>query len=1054
MSQTNRIVIQFVQNGAANVTTSLRRIGAAAKASANGVGFLQQSLLGLSAGFLAKKIFDEVDAYTNLQNRLTLVTRNQRELATVQQELFEVSQRTRTGIEVNASLFNRLATSTTDLKLSYRELFDITETLNKAIQIGGSTSLEASAGLIQLSQGLASGTLRADELRAVIEQLPGVADIIARKLDSNRAGLRTLGAQGKITSQIMISAFQEAREEIAVRFSKVLISPRSALTLLTNSLTNFFGKLSSSTGLTAGFGNAVLKVSKFLDILTYGLRGLIASIQANAEKAAIAGFAFRVLAAIFAVIITIKIASFFYMLAVAVVAPLAGVVSLVGALKALAILLTIITSFGLGTWLYSNFKIVQFVADSVITAFQAVWAALSAAAIDIKTIFTTVFDAIGDGFMAMVSLVSGEIEKLIKKIESVTNIPLASGLFTGLKTIFSNTQSPANSIIPGFAQEMAKNKERYDKELQLIVDVRDLNDAKRAANFSKGGANDAQSSWQAVLADAAAMGSSAIDSALIGGFDDLTAALKKWGDEAKAAGLITKEQLDLLMNTPDAVQGAAASMAEYEATQRKGARSLVMFTDSLKLELELLNKTSEERQAAKSQMEAEKLLIEAIYEANTDALQATVLYRDALAAIDALKQGQLEKAATDEMDEYRKSVNETTDALVTEVQALEDLTQESSRAQEILTFSADANKAFGQSSSKAAEALATFIALLDRRDAATKFRDDIKKATQEQEELQKSVDELVADLRLENQALSDLSQSSDDARKSLEFAAKANLLFGEGTDAAVLALAEFNALLEENTNLQRLRDDAKKAEDDKESAKTSIGSSLSDLKQQREALLTFSSSTDRARTSLEFAAKANLAFGATSDIAKEKIREFNDLLDQTEALETYRKIVEEISQNIAQSFEDVIFGAKSVEEAIEDMVKNVAKMIFNQLVTQQIAGFLTSFAGGPGTAGGKAIGLAGFLGFANGGVINSPTFLGLANGMPAIGGESGPEAIVPLPDGRQIPVAIRGGSNGVMGGQQNVTNINMKISTPDADSFRRSSRQISDDLRMQMRGRR
>lgn len=183
--------------------------------------------------------------------------------------------------------------------------------------------------------------------------------------------------------------------------------------------------------------------------------------------------------------------------------------------------------------------------------------------------------------------------------------------------------------------------------------------------------------------------------------------------------------------------------------------------------------------------------------------------------------------------------------------------------------------------------------------------------------------------------------------------------------------------------------------------------------------------------------------GVHVDLAKFKTMEFKQALDRLAEDERLRRMFEDIGSTIASVFETIVFQLDSVEDAIEDMVKNVAKMVFNTLVTQQIAGFFTSIIGA---------GFGGARGFAMGGVIDRPTFLGFADGSPAYGGESGPEAVVPLPDGRQIPVMLRGGEGG--GGQQNITNINMTVKTPDADSFRRSSRQISDDLQSQLRRRR
>jgi phage-related minor tail protein len=73
--------------------------------------------------------------------------------------------------------------------------------------------------------------------------------------------------------------------------------------------------------------------------------------------------------------------------------------------------------------------------------------------------------------------------------------------------------------------------------------------------------------------------------------------------------------------------------------------------------------------------------------------------------------------------------------------------------------------------------------------------------------------------------------------------------------------------------------------------------------------------------------------------------------------------------------------------------------------------------------------------FAQGGVIASPVTFPLGGGRTGLAGEAGPEAILPLargPDGR-LGVRSDGGRS---------VAITMNISTPDAESFRRSETQI------------
>ncbi len=109
--------------------------------------------------------------------------------------------------------------------------------------ISGASAQEASAGLIQLSQGLASGTLRGDELRSVLEQLPKVADVIAQSLGITRGELRTFGEQGLITAEQVTTAFLEAGDELDRQFKQTAPTLGQAVVGLQNSFVEFGGAI-------------------------------------------------------------------------------------------------------------------------------------------------------------------------------------------------------------------------------------------------------------------------------------------------------------------------------------------------------------------------------------------------------------------------------------------------------------------------------------------------------------------------------------------------------------------------------------------------------------------------------------------------------------------------------------------------------------------------------------------------------------------------------------------------------------------------------------------
>lgn len=232
---------------------------------------LQRALRVAGVSFAVRQVVDLADSFTNLQNRLRVVTGSQAELQRVTQQLLEVSNRSRSSFESTTELYSRLALATRELGISDKELLQVTESINKAIILSGASAKEANNGLIQLSQGLASGRLTGDELRSTLEQLPVVADVIAKRLGVTRGELRKLGAEGKITSSEIIAAFQDAREELDTKFAKTVPTLGQSFVVLRNNVVAFVGRLNEGTGALRLFGAAIRFVGENIDPLVKSL---------------------------------------------------------------------------------------------------------------------------------------------------------------------------------------------------------------------------------------------------------------------------------------------------------------------------------------------------------------------------------------------------------------------------------------------------------------------------------------------------------------------------------------------------------------------------------------------------------------------------------------------------------------------------------------------------------------------------------------------------------------------------------------------------------------
>jgi tape measure domain-containing protein len=254
--------------------------------------------------------------FVELENRIRFVTSSEAELVAVTSELFKVSQETRGSFKATALIYARLALTSTELGRSQAELIRFTKSLNQAIILSGASAVEARNAIIQLSQGLASGALRGDELRSVLEQLPFVARLIAKELGTSLGGkefealsegaigkLRELGAEGKITADIVFNALGNAAEELDTAFAQTIPTIGQAFQVVSNSILEFVGTSDKAVGISEFLARSLIILAQNIEQFARGAiaagTALAVAFVSRGINAAIAGLA-RLAVAIFA----------------------------------------------------------------------------------------------------------------------------------------------------------------------------------------------------------------------------------------------------------------------------------------------------------------------------------------------------------------------------------------------------------------------------------------------------------------------------------------------------------------------------------------------------------------------------------------------------------------------------------------------------------------------------------------------------------------------------------------------------------------------------------
>lgn len=238
--------------------------------AANSFGTSIKALAGYMAGLVTiNAAITKIDAYTGLQNRLKLVTNNQAELNKATEDTFQIAQRTYSAWDSVLQVYQRFSDNAKTLNLNMDETARLTETVSKAVAISGASAEAADASLVQFGQALASGTLRGDELNSVMEQTPALAKAIAQGMGITVGELRSVAAQGKITSKEIVKALKNVQDDVDTLFAKTDITIGQSLTLLSNEITKFVGEASQGSGAAQALSGSIKILAGNLESISY-----------------------------------------------------------------------------------------------------------------------------------------------------------------------------------------------------------------------------------------------------------------------------------------------------------------------------------------------------------------------------------------------------------------------------------------------------------------------------------------------------------------------------------------------------------------------------------------------------------------------------------------------------------------------------------------------------------------------------------------------------------------------------------------------------------------
>ncbi|UXN60907.1 tape measure protein [Phyllobacterium zundukense] len=239
---------------AQSYSQKLDQIAKKQAAFGSGVGsFIKGGVAGIAAGVSVGALKDLLDTNTRITNALKQAGLAGTALDNVYGQLATAAKATGSNFESLASLYGRVSIASKELGISQSDVLEFTKRMAFGLKASGTDAQQASDGIRQLTQSMASGVLRGDEFNSVMENLPDVARSIASGMGVTVGELRGMAEEGQLTAKKVFEAYMKGSADVEERAKLTSTTISGAFQNIGTALVEAAGEFDTATGASKRF---------------------------------------------------------------------------------------------------------------------------------------------------------------------------------------------------------------------------------------------------------------------------------------------------------------------------------------------------------------------------------------------------------------------------------------------------------------------------------------------------------------------------------------------------------------------------------------------------------------------------------------------------------------------------------------------------------------------------------------------------------------------------------------------------------------------------------
>lgn len=175
--------------------------------------------IGASVGL--KKLIELSDQMTSTTARLSFLVDDGGSVDELEAKIMASAQRSRAAYLDTASAIASMGANAGAAFSSNDELIAFMEQVNRQFTIGGASAQGQAAAMLQLTQAMAAGALRGEELNSILENAPGIARAIEQYMGIAEGSIKQYAQEGQVTAEVVKNALFSVADETNAKFESM-----------------------------------------------------------------------------------------------------------------------------------------------------------------------------------------------------------------------------------------------------------------------------------------------------------------------------------------------------------------------------------------------------------------------------------------------------------------------------------------------------------------------------------------------------------------------------------------------------------------------------------------------------------------------------------------------------------------------------------------------------------------------------------------------------------------------------------------------------------------